>query len=316
MKKAILKTLAFFDIFDRPVNFDELHLYLYKKKASEKILEKNLAEIVHQGTIAKLGEWYFLPGRLKFLEEHPERQKISQKLFAKAKKYTWKLKKIPFVKMAAVVNSVAFKTAHSGSDIDLFIVCDKNRLYTARTFLLLYYRSLGIYQKRGKERAGKIGVGFFVDNKALDIDNIRIKDKPASPIGGDDIYFDFWTAILYPLYGEKSYKEFIKTNSWILKKFPNFSFQLKFKIDGWHFADFEKKSGFAKFFEWLLGGVLGNIVEGLLRRYHIKHTWSLPENHLSSSTTIAKEHILKLHAKDRRAEFAEKFEEKMKEIGY
>lgn len=42
------------------------------------------------------------------------------------------------------------------------------------------------------------------------------------------------------------------------------------------------------------------ILEPVLRSIHIKHTFSLPENHWKTSSTVANNDMLKLHAIDAR----------------
>lgn len=304
VQEAILKTLSFFDIFDRPLTFGEIQLYLYETKANEKVLEKELKILIAKNKVGKLGDWYFLPGRLKFLQEYPERQKLTQQLITKAQKYLWRLNIIPFIEMVAVVNSVAFSTVHKNSDIDIFITTSKNRLYTARSFLILYLKLFGVYQKRGEENAGKISAGFYVDASRMNLEKIKLRRI-------NDIYLDFWLIALDPVYGQEAYRKFIRANKWILKKFPNFNLQLKVRIDNWYFPVSEKKNIWTKFLEWFLGGIMGNLIEKLLAVYHIRHIWRLPENHLPTSTTIARKHILKLHARDRREEFARLFEKEI-----
>jgi hypothetical protein len=49
------------------------------------------------------------------------------------------------------------------------------------------------------------------------------------------------------------------------------------------------------------------ILEPALRRIHIRHTFNLPENNWKTSSTIANEHMLKLHALDPRKDLRRHF---------
>jgi hypothetical protein len=49
------------------------------------------------------------------------------------------------------------------------------------------------------------------------------------------------------------------------------------------------------------------ILEPLLRRVHIRHTFKLPENHWKTSSTIADRKMLKLHALDPRKDLRNRF---------
>ena len=215
IQKAALCTLTFFDIFDRPLTFEEIQLYLYGATADAKTLEKELRNLIAKNKIAKLGDWYFLPGRLKFLQEYPDREKHSKNLLAQAKKNLNNLRIIPFLEMLAITNSVALGTVHSKSDIDIFTITRKNRLYTARFFLVLSLKTKGIYPKDPEDKAGKICASFYIDDTQMNLEKIRLEKI-------QDIYFDFWLASLNPIYGRNAYEKFIQSNSWWEKLLPNF----------------------------------------------------------------------------------------------
>lgn len=60
-------------------------------------------------------------------------------LFLRAQKYGAKLSWIPGIKMVAVVNSLSMYATHQDSDIDLFIITKKNRIWIVRFLVTLTF---------------------------------------------------------------------------------------------------------------------------------------------------------------------------------
>jgi hypothetical protein len=207
------------------------------------------------------------------------------------------LRFIPFVRMVAVINSLSFNVATKNSDIDLFIITSPNRLYLARTFIILALKFFGLYKNR-KNYRGKLCLGFYITEQNLNIESIGL--QPYDP------YFYFWFVNLTPLWGIELYKKFISQNSWIERYFANFSAREKLDLSANKIIA-QKSSWVQKIKEVFFVGCLGDFWENILSNIHIKHTWSLPENHSKKSTTIAQKNILKLHADDRRLEYKNKF---------
>ncbi|MFH1749597.1 MAG: hypothetical protein ABH837_01740 [bacterium] len=310
IQKSVLSTLVFFDIFDRPLTFEELHLYLYKAKASEEILQKELRELISKGKVGKLGDWYFLPGRLKFLQEYPARLQLTKKLINKVQKKLWYLKNVPFIKMIAIVNSVAFSTVQKDSDIDIFVITSKNRIYTVRFFLIRYLKLLGVYPKTETKQdlAGKVCASYYVDSTHISLNDIRLKNI-------DDVYLDYWLISLNPFYGQNYYQELIKSNQDIVKKFPNFNYKLKYKISGWNYSDNESKSLFTELIEWFFCGLIGHLIENRIFRYYTQQLQKLLYGQPGFPMSTIKKNVLKLHGRnDRRQEIAKIFVEKTKKF--
>ena len=63
MEKAILKTLAYADIFDYPMTLREIHKWLINKKANLRQVEKVLSKLSKKGKVKSKKEYYFLARR-------------------------------------------------------------------------------------------------------------------------------------------------------------------------------------------------------------------------------------------------------------
>jgi hypothetical protein len=289
LEQNILATLIYFDLFDYPLTFEELKRFLLGVVAPEsswqEILEKD-------SRIEQKENYIFLKGRSKLVEIRKERAEIAKTLWKKIDRFLPFIELIPFVRMVAVCNTLAFNNPTKGSDIDLFIITRKNRLFLARTLVTLLFSLLGV-RRHGQKIAGRFCLSFYVSEEAMSLQKIRIDH---------DIYLLYWLLTLEPCYGENIYREFLKYNSWIDDFFDG---QRKKEL-----RLFKKNaffSGLKKVQEWLLKGHLGDFIENKLflwqQRRHQKTVKKLgPE-----ASVIVDKTMLKFHNVDRREEFAERF---------
>jgi len=127
------------------------------------------------------------------------------------------------------------------------------------------------------------------------IKKIKLKSDP---------YLFFWIASLKPIFGFKSYYKLCRENNWLKKELPNF-FPKKGILG--------KRTFWQKILEKFSSAIIMDRLENLIRKLQQRRISSLPENSWPSSTTIAKKHILKLHAEDKRQYFRKKLEKKLKE---
>lgn len=124
-------------------------------------------------------------------------------LMARAEKYIQKITWIPGLRMVAVVNSLSMYATHQGSDIDLFIITAKNRMWLVRVLITLTFSLLWVWRKWA-DIAGNFCLSFFIEESAMDISKIAIED---------DIYLYFWMYYMRPIYtvGD-TYERFIQAN--------------------------------------------------------------------------------------------------------
>lgn len=144
--------------------------------------------------------WYYKPSLLlEFL--------------AFIKKWNWLYLHFPFVKEIFLANSIAFNALKSTSDIDLFVVVQKGRVWTARlimTFLMVLFN----IKRTQKSEYKKFCLSFFVDEDHYDLEPLLLNEK--------DIYLPYWVAHLVPLYQEQITNKIFEENSWITRFLPHF----------------------------------------------------------------------------------------------
>ncbi len=290
---GVIATLAFFSLYKLPLSASRVWELLYKIEANFHEVEGELARLHLLGVInCKDG--------LFALEDwdsgvYQANQQEIEKRWRKIKKYYWALSSIPFIESISVINSVAMGNADSESDIDFFIITKPNRLYFVRTWVILLFKFLGVYKNRTHTNE-RFCFGFYITSDALSIKSLLLTEE--------DPYLTFWLATIIPITGERIYEKFMKENRWIYSWLPNFRTEQRL-------AEVRKLKSFNTLRTFLSGlaAIPAFFMEPILRRIHVRHTFKLPENHWKTSSTIANNQMLKLHALDPRRDLRQKFRE-------
>jgi hypothetical protein len=208
-QQAILKTLAYADVFSYPLTFKEIHLYLIGLKTSQEDLAKELKAL--KNIFQKRG-FFYLKNQEKIFYLRQKRKKDSQEKLKIAQKVTDWLKLIPWIKMVGLTGNLAMNNADRDDDIDLLIVTAKDHLWSSRLLVILITELLGLRRRPGQEVvANKICLNMFLDEAHL-----KIPPKEQNLITAHEI------CQLKPLFSRNnSYQRFIQQNRWSVKFLPN-----------------------------------------------------------------------------------------------
>ncbi len=135
---------------------------------------------------------------------------LLEELTNQIKKYQYLLKKIPFLKWAFVVNSISFRGVHSNSDIDLFLIVKKNRLWISRLFARRIFRKIKITKKHKYKR---FCLSFWIEEDKLNLRSISLL-----PV---DVYLIYWIAHAVPIFSDWwNTNNFYVANKWIQEFLP------------------------------------------------------------------------------------------------
>jgi hypothetical protein len=291
-KNAILKTMAFFSLYELPLNLYTIHQLLYKQRASFEEVNQAASELVKSGKIIAHDGLY----ALKPWDDNRllSNKKEIQKRWRKVDKFFWVLSIIPFIDHVSIINSLAFGNAHQESDIDFFVVTKPSSLYFVRSMIIVIFRLLGVYKTR-QHINERFCFGFYVTSKSPELGHVLIENE--------DPLFAFWFASFAPLINISGYHGLVRANSWIYGYFPNFDLTARLTY-------IKQKNPFLRILKGLFEIILtipAILLEPLVRSIHIRHTFNLPENNWATSTTIANDHMLKLHALDPRIQIRDEF---------
>jgi hypothetical protein len=289
LRGGVYAALAFFDLFDYPLTIEELRRYVIGVSVDDQSLQEILE---HDQRISFQDGYYFLTGMDTDVIERDRRTKIAERYWIRLNRYLPFIRMVPFVKMVAVCNTLAFGSPTTQSDIDLFIVAKRGRIFMVRTFATVLFHLLGV-RRHGNKIAGMFCLSFFVADDALDLSPIRTDDH--------DVYLPFWMATLRLVYGKDIYHEFMAHNEWLKRYFPITPQPHKPWKKGVIF------SIIGKFLEFVFGGKMGDRIELMFsQKHHQRHSLRKGELGPQSSVVIS-DHMLKYHNIDRRSNFTDRF---------
>jgi len=324
--QRILATVNYFDIFDYPLTLIEVYKYLINNAGDRQIeqginlfgLAEYLNQLCRAGLMDSLNGFYFLAGRSQIAKLRINRYKLSQSKYKKAIKISQLLKFIPGIRLIAICNNLAYNNSRQGSDIDLFIITSKRRIWFVRFFCNLILSVLGQRPKLLNTEeamvAGKFSVNqinqdkicnsFFITENNLNLEPYKICDN--------DWYLMFWLQQIKPIYDQNNlYKKFVQANCRVKKFFPykfsenNFIF---YQTIYRSFLDSQLKNFFdklainldEKFYKWLQFKLMPKKLKQLSQK--------------SDSRVIIADNILKFHQNDRRLEYNQEFDRRLRGI--
>lgn len=309
IREAIVKTIAFFDLFDYPVtaweiwrlglwqnnriNYNDLIGILSSEPHPNPPLRKGreLSE-----TISHKNGFYFLQGRNAIIKKRMGRYNLSDKKFKRAIIIARIFKFIPWVKMIALSNVIGAHNLKKQSDIDLFVITKPKRIWLTRFFCAGLMSILGLRPKPGKEE-NKICLNFYISEADLNLEKFMLEKI--------DIYFIYWLACLVPIYNkDDSYDKFIKVNNWLKEYLPN--------CNGVQSVQRRNSGkGLASFYDdtvdMLLGGLEPNAKKFQLNRLP-NNLWNIMNK---DTRVVINDQVLKLHVKDRREEYRKLLQDKL-----
>jgi len=300
-EEAIIKTLAYFNIFDYPLTAQEIYNYLWSphksgfgQEETKRALENGIKKIAEQNG------YYFLAGRQEIVELRKQRQAVAQEKYKKAQKIVKRLSVLPYIKMIAVCNSLAFNNAREDSDIDLFIITAKDKIWTARFYANTLLQFLGLRPEED-DKKDKICLNFFISEDRLNLESLTIDE---------DIYFVFWLNQLVPLYDERNFSDqLVAQNQWA-GKFLNSGLT---KLDTSRMVKISRRRRIIKRVNEKINKF--KIIEKLLRVFQMKIMPQKIIDKMNQGTdVIITDEILKFHYDDRRKEFRDRFKEKIAQL--
>ena len=293
LHESLYRTIAFFDLFEHPLTDKEIQrfLYGYQKPVHIKEIQGTLESLPG---IIRIKDYFMLEGREHLVSVRSQRRFISEKYWQRVRFYGRMMMKIPFIRMIGVCNNLAYDNASHESDIDLFVVVEPGRLWTARLLLTGLLHFFGV-RRHGSKVAGRFCLSFFADTNALDLSSLQI--APHDP------YLAYWTVLLSPFFGQKTYRSFQKSNeSWLKPyglRFSEFSERHFFPSD---------RSRLRDFLERLLGGRFGISVEKSIRKRLLPRALKKAQRAPQNAHLIIQDDMLKFHNHDRRKEYLNRWE--------
>lgn len=192
---SILKYFAFFNYFP---SFNDVYRF-FPKKISKKQLKNEFKK--RKYTPVEYSILASKRGNILFRE--------------KLKKVQPYIKFIAFfsqIKLIGLSGSMAMKNPKSEDDIDLFIISQKDKLFTARFLATIISFIMGLKREIGQiEAPNKVCLNLFFDESNLIVPNYKKTGYIAHEI-----------LQMKPLVNkDQTYEKFLLANQWVFKLFPN-----------------------------------------------------------------------------------------------
>ena len=278
--QSLQNSLSFFSLMRRAVTVLQL---TRMHNTSVVDVQKWLDQMVREKKVMEEGGEYWLA------ESENKKSCVAREDVKKRFEFAVQLAKYnPFIKGIALANSWTFDASKKSSDVDVVMVCQKNRLYIAR---LLFVLPLKVLQLRPNEtELTPICASYFID---------ETEQLATAMLGHTDVYYAYWVSNLYCVGDEKSWKEVLTD---IKKRLASWELQTPVVERGWEYNWYHKI--IQKITRmWADYGV----VEALVKKVQ---QWYLPESQCVTNTGVAiTSKVFKAHTDDKREELIKKFEE-------
>ncbi len=302
VEAAILRTLAYFDLFSYPLTSWELWKWGIGKQ-EEDLRFSQLREVLHNSPLlqSKIGQqsgFFFLHGREEIVVTRQARYRLALLKAKRARKIVRTLVRFPFIQAVALCNSMGLANARPESDLDLFILCRPGHLWLVR-FLTTAYARLRNIRPKPEHREDTVCLSFFLSTDHLSLLQYLLPEDP---------YFTMWLATLVPLYDPQGqFSKLWQANPWCAAKLPHAQPR----------ALAPQRAITPSWVARLLAPVVGwqwleRVVEKIQRRILPPQLKAMANQ---DTRVVLNNHILKFHDNDRRAQYAQAYRERAASFG-
>jgi hypothetical protein len=257
-QSAVLRALLYFDLFDHPLTEKEICNLIRTKQTSTGEVSLALRELCSEGALQLQDGFYFFPGKNSCIQRRLKGEAHAAVSLKTAMKYSKKIAKFPFVRGISLSGSISKNFMDNQSDIDYFIVTAPERMWVARTLLVLYKKIFLLNSRKN-----------FCVNYFLSEDNLEVPDK--------NMFTATEVSFLVPTFNYDLYRRFRNSNSWALDFLPNFP------LRGQDYLVSLKSTGSKKILEKILSGKLGTWLDSYFFKATLKF-WKKKFSHFDEST--------------------------------
>jgi hypothetical protein len=198
LRDAILRTLAYADLFDWPLTASEIHRYLPIPASEAEIAGRVASPDAGWSTVDTL---IMLGGREPLVATRRRRAAASARIWPTALRAAGAVGAMPFVRLVAVTGSLAVDAADSDADVDLFIVTADGRLWLSR--------------------AATIGIGRLAGHAGITLCPNYLLAESALELAEHDRFTAHELAQMVPVTGAATYRDLLARNAWYRAFLPN-----------------------------------------------------------------------------------------------
>jgi len=275
LKKEIILNLLYSEVFQHPLSRKEVVDFLQLKIEEESsLLNEFLDELTQAGLIGCETGYYYLFDENKKINRRISGNERAQKALPKAYKVARFIHQFPFVQGVGISGSLSKGVLHDDADFDFFIITQPNRLWIARTFLILYKKLFLFNSKK-----------YFCVNYFIDTNNLEIEEKNKFTATEITTLIPASGAIL---------ADFYTANDWIQSFYPNRSILTPY-------ADLTKKHIFSRMITFFLRHRFGEWIDELFMKMTLRR-WKKKFNEFDHQkfglTMKSRKYVSKHHPND------------------
>jgi len=200
--QSALKALLYYDIFHYPLTAKEVYHFMSTNHVTHEEVQETLNDLSAKGYIFKQDKFYSIQNNQELIHRRVKGNTEAQKWIHPAEKQARLIHSFPFVRAVMVSGSLSKNYMDEKSDLDFFIITAPQRLWIART-LLVIYKKIVLFNSHQH-----FCVNYFIDSNHLEIEE-------------KNIFTATELATLIPLCGHFYYKELFEKNRWLNDFLPN-----------------------------------------------------------------------------------------------
>ena len=242
LQRDVLLTLLYSDLFDYPLDRDQLARLLVGPCEDGRELQRALDGL--DGVVLESEEGFLhLEGRSELVGLRRDRALRAEHRWHGAARFARLLRHVPFLRMVAVSGSQAVDNPRADSDVDFFLITAPRRLWLVQACTMTLRRL-----------ARLLGVhacpNYFLSSDALEV-------QPPNLYTAREI------AQTVPLWGQEAYAEFRRANRWVAGFLPNLGDEARVSD---HAIGDGGRVPLRRAAERILGGRLGDRADRLVHR--------------------------------------------------
>lgn len=292
-RDSILRTVAYFDIFQYPLNQEEIRQFL-ERRIDNSLLEKRLQAMVEEGSLFLYQGFYMIQDNPLLVPRRRQGNERAEQLLVKARAIGRFLYSFPFVRGIGISGSLSKHFADREADIDFFIITSAKRLWLARTFMHIFKKLTFL-----SGRQHYYCMNYYVDEEAMLLDN-------------QNIFTAVELKTLIPVSGQNVMTRFFSTNQWADQWLPQCPCRQQLQAD-------PPVSMFRRAMEWMLSNRLGDLLDDLLwktttKRWKRKEAIGRRNNKGLMMGLITGKHFARSNPGDFQEKVLEKYEKRVREI--
>lgn len=286
---SIIKLLLYYDVFDHPLTKEEILLNCNingHSAGKAGILE----EMTDKGLIYRLDGYYSVRNNPSLIDKRNKGNKMAAGSLPKAIKMAKFISSFPFIRSVSLSGSLSKDYMDEKTDVDYFIIANPNRLWLARTILIIYKRIFLFNSHK-----------YFCLNYFIDFEHLEIEQH--------NIFTATELFTLIPVTGKNYLDRFIEANSWVKSYFKRYPVRDMASVEAYHDSPLKKT------LEWILNHFFGNVLDILAMKLTInfwKRKYINDAKNLFDKSFRLKRYVAKYHPQNFQEVVMDLYEQKVR----